>query len=1396
MRIESAPRLRETSFMPVTLWPSLRDNLVIRVLGAVGRPVRIVPFVLLTLGLVTDRVPAADPVPPVGFPELRQRFAGPVQKTLAKFCLDCHGETTPDGDLNLVRFSDLSAVRRDPAAWIKVAEMLDLGEMPPKKADQPTAEQKKELRDWIRDYLRAEAYAGAGDPGPVVMRRLSNAEYTFTIHDLTGVPLSPASEFPADSAAGEGFTNAGAATVMSPALLTKYLDAAKGIAEHAVLLPDGFRFSAGDTKSDHTNELVQRIKEFYSRYTDSEGATRVNLQGIIFDTNGGGRIPIDRYLRATVVHRDALRSGAVSVSEIASREKLNEKYLSGLWNLLSARERSPLIDPLRKRWNAAGEKDVPSLVEFVHRWQGALTRFQTVGHMRPWVVAVNPLTTRQEIRLKLAPPEGAAEVPFRIQIRPTAGSDANAGTVTLAQPRLSIPGRGDLALADVPAYLARVEAQREMLFESAAEALTAAAEAARSTGPVDVAALAATNRIDPEVLATWFRYLGIGGEAALKLDHLTNRIERAQQYDFVRGWGSDATPLVLANSSDQDVRIPGRMAGHAVTVHPSPTLNVSVGWRAPVAGEFRIESRATHAHPECGNGVTWSLELRRGALRQRLAAGIAHGNAPQAGGPIERFAIQAGDLVSLVIGPRDGNHSCDLTDVELAIRGIGQDSRQWVLTRDVTPDVLAGNPHADGAGHGGVWHFYTEPVAATAQAPVIPPGSLLGRWQGETDPAKRAELAQAVETLLKSTQPAGLAPADEQLYRQLSSVGGPLLSTVGFSDLARKEATTDRTCPADKPHHETVTFPADLVRNAEFVTTATVTAAGTSGASVQIDAAAVADARPDELWPDVPILVTEGGLQTQYVQGFDAFRRWFPVVACYTKIVPVDEVITLTLFHREDAPLVDLMLGDQERAELDRLWGELRFVSGDALTSVDAFLQLLEYASQDGDPKMFEPLRKPINDRADAYRAARLAAEPRQLEALGRFASQAFRRLDNGRDRDAVAALYRALRDEGLPHDEAFRLTLARLLVSPAFLYRLESSPEGNQPAPVNGTELASRLSYFLWASAPDDELLRASPQGLASDDEILRQTRRMIGDPRARRLASEFACQWLHIYDFATLDEKSETHFPTFAGLRDDLQEEAIVFFADWIRRDGSILELLTADHLFVNAPLAEHYAIPGVAGEEWRRVDEAARFGRGGILGLGATLAKQSGASRTSPILRGNWVSEVLLGEKLPKPPKDVPQLPEEEGSDQLTMRQITERHTSDVRCSGCHVRIDPLGFSLEAFDAIGRRREKDAAGRVIDTGAKLVDGTEFAGLDGLRNYLVNTRREAFVRQFCRKLLGYALGRGVQLSDEPLLDAMHADLQANGYRVSRAIELIVGSRQFREIRGRAYQGIATTDE
>jgi hypothetical protein len=1383
----------------------------------------------LLAALAASAAGADVPVPPESFESLAAEFSSGVRPLVQQFCLECHATDSVESDLDLEQLATFDDVRRATRKWIKVAERLDTGEMPPKDAPRPSTEQRRRLRSWVERYLRAEAYTSAGDPGPVVLRRLSNAQYTYTIDDLTGLDLKPAREFPTDSAAGEGFTNTGNALVMSPALLTKYLDAGKMIASHAVLLQDGLRFSTGTSRRDWTDEAVTRIRTFYRAFTDNGGGTQVNLQGIVFGTNEGGRLPLEKYLAATLVERQALADGTKTVEALARQRGLSPKYLRILWTTLAldGQDPSPLLDRLREQWRGAGPgaDDAAALAAEIARWQKALWRFTSVGQIgkvggpKAWMEPVTPLAARQDVRLGIPAPAGRNDVTLYL-----AAGDAGDGSahdlVVWERPRLIVPGQPDLTLRELPDLGRTLAAQRQHVLTSTARCLRAAAEATTRHDRPDLAQLARSQNVDPDLLGAWLDYLGLGiGAGPLIIDsHLTERITRVSDYDFVNGWGSAKTPSVVANSSSRPVRIPGNLKPHGIALHPSPSLRVAAGWRSPAAALVRLEAKVQDAHLECGNGATWSLELRRGDMRQRLAAGMTQGAEESAIGPIENLAVEPGDFVSLLIGPRDGNHKCDLTAVDLWITG-GDPGQRWDLAGDVAPDILAGNPHADGHGNPGVWHFYTEPDRGGDNEVVFPASSLLAKWQSAAGTEERQRLADQVQDLLESGPPAAKDAPDVLLYRQLTSLRGPLvraarralaskpagaladsnqgqpawgLDPAWFGRQPDGQAIDASSLCVRAPSLIEVRLPASLVEGCEFVTSGTVHAESGAAGSVQLQ---VHTAKPAPGWsagvtPDLPIVARDGSAARRRIErAFDRFRALFPPALCYTRIVPVDEVITLTLYYREDDHLRRLMLDDAQARELDRLWDELHFISQDALTRVDAYQQLMEYATQDGDPRVLQPLGGPILEQAETFRKTLIDAEPRHLDAVVEFAFRAQRRplTLTGAETERLRGLYRKLRDEEIPHDEAVRLTLASVLIAPAFLYRLETPGPGTAPAPVSDWELASRLSYFLWSSLPDAELRALASAGRLRDPrELAAQARRMLHDGKIRRLATEFACQWLHVYDFDTLDEKSERHFPTFAALRGAMYEETIRFFTDVFQHDASVLRIFDADHTFLNEALARHYGIPGVTGSEWQRVDGVRTYGRGGILALATTLAKQSGASRTSPILRGNWVSEVLLGERLPRPPKDVPQLPEDEvDSGGQTVRQLVEQHSRDVRCAGCHRRIDPLGYALEGFDAIGRRRQRDLADRPVDVHAQLQDGAAFDDVDGLRQYLLTTRRDAVLRQFCRKLLGYALGRGVQLSDEPLLEEMQQRLAANGYRFSVAVETIVRSRPFREIRG-----------
>jgi hypothetical protein len=1364
------------------------------------------------------------------FDELRQQYQQRTAAVLKEYCLDCHSTDAREGELDLERFASLDDVRRDPPAWQKVAEMLVGGEMPPEDSPQPTDVEMTQLSDWTERYLDAEARAAAGDPGPVVLRRLNNAEYTYTVRDLTGVPLSPAREFPVDGAAGEGFTNTGSALSMSPSLVSKYLDAGKDIANHAVLLPDGIRFSPSTTRRDWTNEIMASIRSIYLRHTGRLGSADSLNHWDVTDptslTDTDGRVDLETYFNVLLRERERWRDNIDAVEEIARDGNLSAPYLRRLAEMLSTDDSSSsLLSHVRHRFDAAAEDDAGrseaarSIAAEIRAWQERLWTFNPVGHfgqVKPWQEAVSPLAAAQSFRVKLEPTDGSEEIALYL-VTASAGDVSDPETVVWQSPRIERPGRPPIMLRDLRATSVALQRMRERALPDTAKYLAAAFQARTEATASDVSELSRSHDVDPIMLRAWLAQLGIdhGDEFTIK-EYLHAPLTGLAGHALVNGWmvpGLGDLSLA-ANASDDKVNVPGDLNPHSIVVHPRPERWVAVGWKSPMTGRVRLAPSVKDAHATCGNGVSWSFELRRRSQCRVLGSGNVDLGGVATIEPIEDIDVQKGDLVSLVISARDHNHGCDLTEIDLAISELDRERRDWSLAGDCADSIQAGNPHADPHGNAGVWHFYTGLDDDADAVADVRPDSLLARWF-EAAEAKTADaVAVQIAKLLSGSSPEELNEADAALHRQLTALDGPLFSRIDTAALAETlslDALSEATYGLDpmrfgrhldpavpvvgehlvvtSPSIVKFTMPKALVAGAEFVVSGVLGDAAAGQASMQLLVTTEPPPSADALLAGVPVVVSPGSTaEARFRQSFDDFREIFPAAMCYPRIVPVDVVVTLVLFHREDEPLSRLMLSADESGELDRLWDQLQYVSQDALAIVTGFEQLLEFASQDDDPSKYEPLGEAIRAQAQTFRQRLIETEPRHVDALIDFASRAYRRPLADDEVAQLRTLYADLRDEELSHDEALRLTLARVLTAPAFLYRLEWFGPGAEASPVSGDELASRLSYFLWSTAPDAELSRLAASGeLLDTDVLLQQTDRMLRDDRVRRLAIEFACQWLHVRQFDELAEKNEQYFPEFADLRGDMYEETVWFFTDLFQHDGSLLDVFGADHTFLNERLARHYGVPNVTGDEWRRVDGVGRYSRGGILAQATTLAEQSGASRTSPILRGNWVSETLLGERSPRPPKGVPPLAETVPSG-LTERQMIERHSSDVSCAKCHTRIDPYGFALESFDAIGRYREVDAGNRPIDTRTTLVDGAGIEGIEGLRQYLLTTRRRDVLGQMCRKLLGYALGRAVQLSDEPLLNEMLVRLEENEYRFSTAVRTIILSKQFRMIRGRDY--------
>jgi len=660
-------------------------------------------------------------------------FEQSIQPLLKEYCITCHSTEKKKGDLDLERFTSLDLVKRDPMVWANSLDQIRDEEMPPKDKPRPSPEQMKLLTDWMQGTLDDIALASAGDPGPVVLRRLSNMEYTYTIRDLTGVEsMDPAREFPVDGAAGEGFTNVGAALVMSPSLLTKYLDAAKEIASHAVLTPDGIHFSASTSSRDWTDETLARIRAFYAGFTESGSGTAVNLQGIKLDTNAGGRLPVAKYLAA--------------VQGKGSPEGLNAKYLGMLRTMFADSKPSLVLDSLRAKFRSG-----TLTVADIEAWQQSLWRFTSVGHIgkkggpEGWQEAVAPLAAQHEMRTKLTAPADGSDVTLYLSTT-DAGDGSENDLAVWENARLVAPGRAELPLKDVRAVLQQLAKRREAVIASVAKCLAAAHEAEHATGRTDIANLAQKHGVDPDVLAGWLDYLGIGSSGEVKLGPLlTKKMESTPDYNFIKGWTGDNALSVLANSSDATVRTPGTMKAHSLATHPSPKFASVIAWRSPVSGALRISGSVQDAHPECGNGVTWAVELRRGNTRDVLANGVSEGAKVIDIGSHENIRVQPGDAIAVVIGPRDGNHTCDLTAIDLVLN---DGTTEWSLAKDISPGILAGNPHADSHGNKDVWHFLSEP-AVNEIAPKIPGGSLLAMWRKTSDTSKRERLALEVQQLLQ-----------------------------------------------------------------------------------------------------------------------------------------------------------------------------------------------------------------------------------------------------------------------------------------------------------------------------------------------------------------------------------------------------------------------------------------------------------------------------------------------------------------------------------------------------------------------------------------------------------------------------------------------------------------------
>ncbi|WP_147869660.1 DUF1592 domain-containing protein [Stieleria maiorica] len=401
-------------------------------------------------------------------------------------------------------------------------------------------------------------------------------------------------------------------------------------------------------------------------------------------------------------------------------------------------------------------------------------------------------------------------------------------------------------------------------------------------------------------------------------------------------------------------------------------------------------------------------------------------------------------------------------------------------------------------------------------------------------------------------------------------------------------------------------------------------------------------------------------------------------------------------------------------------------------------------------------------------------------ENIRQFATRAFRRPISDDEADRLFSIMRSAFERGAPKDEIFQTVVTAILIHPSFLFRVERDPEPDDADGIralDGYELATRLSYFLWSSMPDERLFELAASGeLANKDVLAAEAKRMLADPKSQALVDNFAGQWLQLRDVSSL-MPDPVRFPEFDdSLRRSMRRETEKFFEQIVREDRSVLEFLNADYTYVNERLARHYGIDSIQGDSFQKVSLPA--GRRGVLTHSSILMLTSNPTRTSPVKRGKWILENILAEPPPPPPADVPEL--EEGGEVLgSLREQMEEHRANESCAVCHRKMDALGFGMENFDAVGAYRQRDGAFD-IDASGELPGGVAFDGAEELMQILVQEKSEQFCKCLAAKLLTYALGRGLTSYDRCTVQSALAALENDGYRFSSLVTAIVTSDPF----------------
>ena len=1091
-----------------------------------------------------------------------ESFPETVLPFVKTYCVECHNSKTTEGQLDLTKYTTAEAVAADYRKWEHVVTFVTKEEMPPPDAKQPTQAERAEMLGVLGKLMLQEARKTAGDPGGVLPRRLSNAEYNNAIRDLTGVDIRPADSFPIDPASGEGFSNTGEALVMSPNLFKKYYAAAQLVADHLLLTPTQMSFAPHPvvTFADQKKLTEQAILSFYERH----------------------KVDYAEYLTAAwhYRHRPADRKAA-TIEEWATERHLSPKYLRQLWDVLNAEGSTDtfFVSWLRQRWNALPKADdsdstpkrqeVVALANEIQRLSTQLCLPETeaivgnagnapVQHIdRRSKTAANrdtfnpsAVTDSRRLHVEVA---NAAGKPVTIVVRVASVGDAiGDGYVILKAMNFSM---------SAPAQYKPNEAQKNLSLRT------------------------------------------------LLAEHAPDELKRLNWGTHPLGQAVDEDSLVIKVPSSVTIEVPAKAFG---------------------------EAKPKHVYAEA------SLD------RANSKSGIAN--------------------VNVVESLRDSDSA----------------SRNNAATH--LPLI---NPEAAMA----------KDFAASGEAfcKLFP-----NRFYFADDTRGLSAGFHLIEGFFRDDQPLCKLVLSEGENREL-----------------------------------------------------------------------------DRLWDELYFVT---GVTEKMLRGFVFFER---SERNFMKHPDFDSI------KEEDPELTsNETLARFEMIYLTR--------SGVKVEHVSNVLEALKNGHVENVPHeiakhpvhaFFEAFRHGLNRRAAQWQAA----VPVYQARLQQFAQAAYRRPLTTAEQQKLTAFFNdAAKPESLGIEQAVRQTVVRILVSPNFCYLADAVPSGDGVKPLPDLALASRLSFFLWSSVPDAELLTLAEAGQLNNDATLKaQTRRMLKDPKVSGFAVEFFGQWLNYRDFRQAEAVNRTVFPAFDdSLKQAMFEEPTRLVTHVLQNDLPITELLRSDTTFVNKRLAQHYGLPfqGTA-DEWQPATGLHQQGRGGLLGMAVFLTKNSQPQRTSPVKRGFWVVHKLLGEHIPPPPPDVAVLPAKEtDTDGKTIRQLLAMHTEDVKCARCHVRFDPIGLAMEGFDSIGRSRAKDLAGRAIDNVVQLPSGEQARGVSEFSEYLAKSRRSDFAKTLNRKLLGYALGRSLQLSDLVLLEKMEATLHETDYRSVPLFEAVVTSPVFRNQRCREF--------